>query len=138
MDTIQTIMIALIGGGLVGFIQFLIQRHDKKHDKNAEVLDAIGKLDDKIIVLKSKIDNVDRKYDERSAISSRVRILRFMDEILEGRKHSKDSFEQVLDDIDHYESYCEAHPNFKNNQTVATVTHIKKNYEERLEKHDFL
>ena len=138
MDTLQTILIALIGGGLVGFIQFLISRHDTKMDKSDEVLLAIHRLEDKMDDLDRKIDSVDQKGDERNAVASRIRILHFMDEILEGRRHSRDNFEQILHDIDEYEYYCAEHPGFKNNQTVATIDHIKKNYQERLERHDFL
>lgn len=138
IQAIQTILIALIGGGAVGFIEFLIRRHDEKKNSNSEVLKAISALGDKIAQLDKKIDNVEAKGDERNAVSSRVRILRFMDEIMEGRKHSKDSFDQVLHDIDEYEDYCGEHPDFKNNQTVSTVSYIKRNYDERLEKHDFL
>lgn len=122
---------ALLGGGILGFIQFLISRNDKKNDRMIEVIEAIQGL-------KSDVKKLEEKGDERNAISARVRILRFMDELLEGRQHTKDSYDQCLSDITTYEQYCEAHPNFKNNQTVATVQHIKKNYEERLEKHDFL
>lgn len=131
MDFLQTILVALIGGGVVGFIEFLIRRHDAKQDKNSEILIAISRLS-------TKIDSVESKADERAAVDARIRILRFRDEMLEGRNHSHDSFQQVLNDIDEYENYCHTHPGFKNNQTVSTVQHIKKNYEERLERHDFL
>ena len=48
------------------------------------------------------------------------------------------TIEGALADIDEYEKYCAANPDFKNNQTLATIEHIKENYKERLEKHDFL
>ena len=88
--------------------------------------------------LRVKIELVDKKSDERAAVAARVRILRFMDEMSEGRRHSKDSFDQVLADVDYYERYCKANEDFKNNQTAATVEHIKRTYAERLEKRDFL
>lgn len=138
MDILQTIIGGLLGGGIIGFIEFLIRRRDEKEDKNSEVLKEIEELKQKIDELAKKVDEVDAKGEERGAIQSRVRILRFMDEILEGRKHSKDSFDQVMSDITSYEWYCEQHPSFKNNQTATTVEYIKKNYQERLEKHDFL
>ena len=131
MDFLQTILVALIGGGVVGFIEFLIRRHDAKKDKNSEILNAISSLS-------AKIDSVESKADERAAVDARIRILRFRDEMLEGRNHTHDSFQQVLNDIDDYENYCHTHPQFKNNQTVSTIQHIKRNYEERLERHDFL
>ena len=76
--------------------------------------------------------------DERSAVNARVRILRFSDEMGDGRRHSKDSYDQTLSDIDYYEKYCSDNPSFPNNKTVSTIEHIKNNYAERLEKHDFL
>ena len=139
---ILTVVGGLLGGGLIAFIQFLITRHDNKHDKFAGITEAINKLSEKAEVrfnaLDEKIDTVEAKADKNNAISCRVRILRFMDELLEGRNHSKDSFDQAMSDIDVYEQYCADHPEFKNNQTVATIEHIKRNYAERLEKHDFL
>lgn len=131
MEHLTTIIVALIGGGLVSLVQFLIQRSDAKDDKLKGIMDAIGRLE-------RKIDSVDEKGDERNAVAMRVRILRFRDEMLEGKGHSHDAFQQVLRDIDEYEEYCVGHPGFKNNQTVSTVEHIKRNYAERLEKHDFL
>jgi len=138
MEHLMTIIIALIGGGIVGFVQFLISRHDSKQDKNSEVLQAIAALDVKIEELDKKIEAVDAKGDERAAVSARVRILRFMDELLEGRRHSKDAYDQCLSDATFYDKYCSRNPDFKNNQTEATISYIRKNYDERLEKHDFL
>jgi hypothetical protein len=141
MDLLTTLVGVLLGEGVLAFIQFLITRHDSKHDKMKEVSKSIRALSEdmkeRFDVLDRKIDTVNEKGDERFAVSSRVRILRFEDELQEKRKHSKDSWDQVMSDIDYYENYCQAHPKFKNNQTVATVEHIKNGYMERLEKHDW-
>jgi hypothetical protein len=141
MDLFTTLVGFLLGGGVLAFIQFLITRHDSKHDKMEEVNKSIRALSEdmkeRFDVLDRKIDTVNEKGDERFAVSSRVRILRFEDELQEKRKHSKDSWDQAMSDIDYYENYCQAHPKFKNNQTVATVEHIKHGYSERLEKRDW-
>ena len=115
----------------MALVQFLIQRHDAKSDKFEEIIEKLDDLD-------KKIDKVQAVGDERNAVVSRVRILKFRDEMLEGRRHTHDSFQQVLCDVDSYEKYCKEHPEFKNNQTVTTIESIKENYKERLEKHDFL
>lgn len=128
---VSTIFGGLLGGGLIGFIEFLIRRKDERQDKNSDILAAIKEL-------AKKVEEVERKYDERSAINSRIRILQFRDELLEGRSHSHDAFQQALSDIDEYEAYCRTNPGFRNNQTASTVEHIKRSYAERLEKHDFL
>lgn len=131
MDIASSVVSVLIGGGIFAFIEFLINRHDKKHDRLKGITEAIEKLTE-------KVDALDQKGDERNAINMRVRILRFRDEMLAGQGHTHDSFQQVLGDIDEYEKYCEKHPDFRNNQTTTTIEHIKANYKERLEKHDFL
>lgn len=138
MDTNSTIpiIIAIIGSSAVWeFIHFLIDRNDKKKEKkdncSKQILDAIEKLN-------AKIDRVDKELSESRAIAARIRILKFMDELLEPRKHTKDSYDQVMSDITNYEKYCKDHPTFKNNQTASTIEYINKNYQERLEKHDFL
>lgn len=125
------IFIAVIGSNaLWGFIQFLIQRKDNKSDCSKRIIEMIEKLD-------GKIDKLGNELSERSAISCRVRIIKFMDEILEGWSHSHDSYVQVMQDITNYLRYCAEHPEFKNHQTEATITHIKADYQERLEKNDF-
>ena len=141
MDIFTTLEGVLLGGGILAFLQFLITRNDTRHDKLKGVTDSIQALSEdmkgRFDVLDKKIDTVDAKADENFTVSCRVRILRFEDELQEKRKHSKDSWDQVMSDIDVYEDYCDAHPKFKNNQTVATVEHIKHGYNERLEKKDW-
>ena len=131
IDLLQTIIGGLLGGSVIGLLEFLIRRHDERKDKNKEILEALDEL-------KKMIDRVADKGEERAVVAARVRILHFADEMLEGKRHSKDSYDQALSDITLYEQYCENHPEFRNNQTVATVSFIKRNYEERLDKHDFL
>ena len=127
----MTLFLGICGGGaLLAFLQFLISRHDKRKD------DMKG-IKDELEAIKKDIKNLDEKGDRREAVNCRVRILRFEDELQENRRHSKDSFDQVMTDITTYDQYCEQHPDFKNSQTAATVDHIQKVYADRLEKHDF-
>ncbi|MBP5475036.1 MAG: hypothetical protein J6X83_02090 [Methanomicrobium sp.] len=131
MSIAMTVFSLILGGSFLGFLQFLISRKDSKNDR----FDAIVK---ELSEVKKEIRAIDEKGDLRDAIESRVRILRFNDELLEGRRHSKDSFDQCMSDITIYETYCQSHPKFRNNQTAMTIEHINRNYAERLEKHDFL
>lgn len=130
-NAVIAIFIAVIGSNaLWGFIQFLLQRKDNKDDCSKKILDMIQKLDE-------KIDKLDGELSERGAIACRVRILKFMDEILEGWNHSRDSYTQVLQDITNYTNYCSTHPLFLNHQTEATIEYINNDYQEHLEKNDF-
>ena len=132
LEVVITVVVAVLGSnGLWAFLQFAIHRKDDKDEKTKTILKAIEGLSEKVTALEGKVDR-------NEAVQSRVRILRFSDETQEGKRHSKDSFDQVLTDVDNYEKYCELHPEFKNNQTLSTVAYIKRIYTERLEKHDFL
>ena len=124
LELIVTVIIAIIGSNaLWGFIQFLLERKDKKKDCSQKILEAIQKINNKL--------------DQRTAISCRIRILKFMDEIIEGWGHSKDSYNQIMQDITYYHQYCEEHPQFLNHQTDATIERLKKDYEQRLATNDF-
>lgn len=95
------------------------------------------KLIERMDSLSLEVKEVARSVDETRAIAARVRILRFGDELLEGRTHSKDTFDQTLLDIDNYERYCKEHAEFKNHVTESTSAFIQEQYQERLRKHDF-
>lgn len=77
--------------------------------------------------------------DEKDKIRQvRQHILRFNDEILLGRRHSKEHFDEILEDIDIYEKYCAAHPDYKNNKAALAINTIKETYDECTRTHDFL
>ena len=138
MELLRTLIGGLIGGGLIGFIEFLIRRKDAKEEKNSEVLKKLGEIEKKIDSLEEKVDANEEKRLEGEAVSARVRILRFIDEIREGRLHTKDSFDQCNSDITTYERYTSSHHDFKNNQTASSIEYFNRMYAERLEKNDFL
>ena len=98
---------------------------------NGEVLDKVDQLE-------VRVDKLKGVMDERAAKDARTRILRFGDECLHGDRHSKEHFDQILRDITEYETYCDKHPDFKNNMAVLTISSIKSNYQDRLRYHDFL
>ena len=97
-----------------------------------------GELMEKFDRLESKVDQNQQIADERAAKDIRIRILRFGDEILHEREHSKEHFDQILQDITEYDAYCFEHPDFKNNMTHLTTRSIMETYSRLWEKHDFL
>lgn len=101
-------------------------------------LNGVDVVEEKIDHLSESVVKLEDRVDEGQAIQARVRILRFGDEIRNSSYHSKDSYEQVLDDITRYNQYCEMHPKFKNDMTVLTSQIIEESYKERLLRNDFL
>lgn len=85
-----------------------------------------------------RLDKLENTFEERAAKDARIRILRFGDEILHGVHHSKEHFDQILQDITEYEQYCRDHPDFVNNMTVLTTKHIMETYSACFEGHSFM
>lgn len=121
MDSVQAVLVALVSGGFVSFIQFLIQRSDDKKDKNSEVLKGIKDLADKILGLESRMD-------KENADEARRRILAFDDELRRKTEHSEESFNQVLQDIKFYRNYCRTHADYENDKASSATAHIRETY----------
>lgn len=119
-----TIITAIIGSNaLFAFLTYLIQRHDSKKSGIERIAD--------------KIDSLEGKMDENSAILARTHILRFSDELQNGVAHSQEYFHQQMDDIDTYDEFCEKHPTFRNSYTTLAQAHIKETYKTLLAKGEF-
>lgn len=132
MEQIITIVLSVFGGGaLLSFLQFIINRHDTKSGKHSAIMEAINKVKDELDTLRGEI-NEDR------ATNARIRILSFSDEIRHNVKHSKESFDQMMQDIDTYKRYCDKHPEYRNNRAVMAITNIERVYSDCLREHNFL
>lgn len=128
-DIVITILLAVVGSAsLWQFITFLIDRFDKKKKSNEDIVHEIGKVS-------AKVDCLSDKVEENQAILARTHILRFSDELKNGIEHSQEYFRQQLDDCDTYDTYCEAHPDFKNSYTMIANKHIKETYDKLLKEH---
>lgn len=117
------ILAVFASSGFWAFIQFWINRNDGTQT-------AIKHLSEKIDILADRIA-------ENAAVLARTHILRFDDELLNGVTHSQEYFRQQMDDIDTYEDYCKAHPDFRNSYTTIASEHIRDTYKKLLEKREF-
>ena len=103
--------------------------------------DVIAKLDKMEAIqsdTRAELDAHIRMDDQRNADLHRVRILQFNTELLRDSKHTEEDFNEILYNIDCYEKYCSAHPEYQNNRAVHAIKNIERVYDERMEKHDFL
>lgn len=122
-EKILMVIVSLLSATAVwDFVKFLINRKDDTKAQIVEVKKSINKLDERI--------------NENQAVLARTHILRFDDELLNDINHSKEYFSQTLQDIDVYEAFCMNHPNFKNSFATAAINHIRKTYDELLDKHE--
>ena len=109
---------------LVGIIPTLISSRKKTQE-------SIDELD-------KKLDAHIKTEEDDKMRQARLRIIRFNDELVEGRPHSESYFEDILDDVDTYEAYCSAHSDFKNNRGGAAMKNVKEVYEKVKRKGGFL
>lgn len=135
MDLLIGILGAGIGSGAMAILNAALQRKWNKADKQDSQQDAVLAKLDKI---EQRMDRMEAEDAEREAKHARIRILRFGDECSHEVRHSREHFEQVIEDVDAYEAYCRDHPDFKNNKAVLTIKLIKETYQRRLVSNDFL
>lgn len=119
-----------------------VNMYPKWHDQSIEMRDN---LNNSINGLKEKLDEMTRSIDGLKAANSediaytwRYRILRFDDEIRHDEKHTKEHFDQILEDITKYERFCEEHTDFPNNKAVFAIENIKRVYQKCINEGTFL
>ena len=131
------------GGGALLILLTLIQIAPIKINPWTALARAIGRAINKDVL--TKLDETRKILDEhiktddaRNADLHRSKILQFNNELLRDIPHTREDFIEILAEIDFYEKYCDTHPEYENNRATHAVANIKRVYDERLIKHDFL
>lgn len=127
----DVVIVAMIAGGfsLLGSIVAIIPTVIANRKKTQEsIKESNAETDKRIAKLQTSFDVHVREYEAAKASSQRYRILRFYDEICEGRRHSESHFEDILQDIDEYETYCSHHEEYRNNRGHVAMAYIKDEY----------
>ena len=100
-------------------------------NKNSKILDKIEELDQRQL----KMEN-DLAYERAS--QARTRILRFNNELMCGMNHTKDFFDDIIENsIDVYESYYQD-PNLKNGIAKSAIKNIYRVYDYNVQNNSFL
>lgn len=77
-------------------------------------------------------------YHIDKANAARKRILRFGDALSQQNLHTRELWDDILDDITQYEHYCASHPEYLNDKAKLTIEHIRDTYRECLDNNHFL
>ena len=131
------------GGGLLFLLFSLVEIAPVKWNPWSALAKALGRavnadLLKELSATKAALEKHIQIDDERNADGHRAKILAFNTELLRGIDHTREDFIEVLAEIDQYESYCRAHPEYKNNRAKYAIANIGRVYNDRLKKHDFL
>ena len=117
----------------------------RKRVTNEQIVESVNSLKTEVTEVKTKVNNLEgslekTKYEEeeKDVVASRRRILRFNDELLRDIDHSKEYFDDILEDVHTYEQYCEDHKDFKNEKAVMAIKNIRRCYDTCMKKHSFL
>ena len=135
--------VATYGGGGLLLLMTLLQISPIKINPWSWLAKAIGRainsdLMNQVKGLSEDLKALKSADEEREARDWRRSILQFGDELYMDEHHTRERFDQILEDITDYERYCRDHPDFKNEKTVSTVRHIKAVYDRCLDSRSFL
>lgn len=125
------------GGGALFAVSVLVQIAPVKINPWSWIARAIGRAMG-IEAIEKKLDAHITMDDRRNADGHRARILRFNNELLQNRPHTKEEFIETLSEIDDYEKYCVDHPEYPNNRATLAIENIRRTYMDRLKQRDFL
>lgn len=125
----QLVALILGSGAFFSFLQFIITRYDNRKGMEKELQKTNEKIDIVEAKFDKRIDETNDNIARNQAVLCRTHILRFADEQRSGTvAHSKEYFEQQIQDIDTYETYCNTHPEFRNGLTVMASEYIRSEY----------
>lgn len=132
MSPALTVFTAIVGSSAVaGLIQFLITRHDGRNEWRK-------KIEQKIDQLTRDLSDDRHLRNRKDADDARRHILAASDAVRHGELHSKEWWDQLNEDITDYNTYCDQHPDYKNNRAVQAIENLNRVYAKRLAKNDFI
>ena len=127
MSTVLASAIPAIIAAIVSLITFFSTRNNK-------VLIKIEELENRQI-------QMEKKFDYERASQARTRILRFNNELMCGINHTKDSFDDIIENsVDVYEAYYKdpSHSNMKNGIAKSAIKNIYRVYDAKVQTNSFL
>lgn len=134
MVEILVASIPAIVAAVVSLITFFSNRKYQRENENSEILKKIAELEQKQI-------KMGEKFDYEQASQARTRILIFNNEIMRGINHTKDYFDDIIENsIDVYESYYKSpdHKNLKNGIARSAIKNIYRVYDNMIQTNSFL
>lgn len=105
---------------------------------NGDVLKKLESMQATQAETRKKLEAHIRQDADRAADLHRARILRFNNEILQSKPHTREEFIDILAEIDAYRSHCRQYEDYPNSRATHAMANIERVYDDRLRKQDFL
>ena len=120
---VEIVMAVLGSSVLTVIINRVFNILDRKKDKQDQIISEINEM-------RSELNKHIEDDEKHRADMCRARILRFSDELRRGISHSEESFNNILEDIDNYISYCTQHESvYINSKANAAIRNIKTTHD---------
>lgn len=103
-------------------------------NKNSKILAKVNQLEEQQLAF-------EEKFDYEMACQARTRILRFNNDLMCGENHTKEYFDDIIENsIDVYERYYQnpKHKNLKNGIAKSAVKNIYRIYDYKIQTNSFL
>ena len=104
---------------------------------NSGINKQINEVNERVNNLEETIDKHIEKCDIDDWKKKRNYIIKFVNEGVNGARHTKESFENVITLCDEYEEYVKQNPNVHNGVINDSIYAIRTKYQEHLIKADF-
>ena len=96
-----------------------------------------GELNEKFDTLQDDLKQLKRDFEVKNANDKRWDILDFSNSCRNGRKHGKEEWEHVINQLKEYETYVEEH-HIDNGVIEEETKYLRELYQERCRNNDFL
>ena len=103
-----------------------------------KIIEEIKETKEETKSLRLEFDRFKKEQAFNEATASRRRILRFNDEAVFGLKHTREHFDEIISDIDNYESFCIENPDYQNNKGKMAMHNIKSIYQKCINDNTFV
>jgi len=84
------------------------------------------------IKMPTRLNELEALFERDKAHRWRTQILHFADYVRRKEEFSKETWDDVIDSIDHYNLYCKEHEEFRNGKTTAATGFLNDYYAKAL------
>lgn len=102
-----------------------------------DLSEKVGSIDKKVDELSLELKKHIAESETKTLQDMRRDILDFCNSCMNGRKHTKEEFDFVINECDSYEKYIDA-KKLKNGVIEAAITEIRRLYTKCIQEHSFL
>lgn len=105
---------------------------------NKDVLAELKTVKEDLNGVHKELDSMKEAEEVREANAARNRILRFDDELRRKIDHSEEFWDQTLDDVTFYRSFCDSHDKYPNSKADYAMKNIEVTYHEVKKENKFI